>query len=150
MINRRALLIRTTAIAAALSVPQYVMAIKRQPDKLNDENKQLYHYKINVIKTVKEIIKGRSTSVYSYGDNLNAPVIKARQGQAIRIDVTNLLDEDTTVHWHGLRIPVHMDGVPHTGQVPIKPGETFTYYFTPPDAGTMWYHTHVNSVQQMG
>ena len=54
------------------------------------------------------------------------------------------------MHWHGIRLPNAMDGVPGLTQVPIKPGENFTYAFTPPDAGTFWYHPHVNSLQQIG
>jgi FtsP/CotA-like multicopper oxidase with cupredoxin domain len=68
----------------------------------------------------------------------------------IRILVENRLDQDTTVHWHGVRLPNAMDGVPGLTQPPIRPGESFTYAYTPPDAGTFWYHPHVNSLQQLG
>ena len=73
-----------------------------------------------------------------------------RQGEPARIVVENKLSEDTTVHWHGVRVPNAMDGVPGLTQPPIKPGETFTYEFTPPDAGTFWYHSHANSLEQLG
>lgn len=62
----------------------------------------------------------------------------------------NGLSESTTVHWHGIRLPNNMDGVPDLTQRPIAPGETFAYEFTPPDAGTFWYHSHSNSLQQLG
>src|SRR5262249_92541 len=52
--------------------------------------------------------------------------------------------------WHGIRLPNAMDGVPGLTQPPIKPRESFTYEFTPPDAGTFWYHPHANSLQQLG
>ena len=64
--------------------------------------------------------------------------------------VSNSLRQDTTVHWHGIRLPNAMDGVPGLTQPPIKPGENFTYEFTPPDAGTFWYHPHADSLQQLG
>jgi len=73
-----------------------------------------------------------------------------RQGEPFRIVVENKLQQDTTVHWHGIRLPFAMDGVPGLTQPPIKPGENFTYEFTPPDAGTFWYHPHANSLQQLG
>ena len=57
---------------------------------------------------------------------------------------------DTTVHWHGLRIPVAMDGVPFISQKPIPPGGRFVYEFDVPDAGTFWYHPHVRSTEQQG
>ena len=53
-------------------------------------------------------------------------------------------------HWHGIRLPNAMDGVPSLTQPPIRPGGTFVYEFTPPDAGTFWYHPHANSRQQFG
>jgi FtsP/CotA-like multicopper oxidase with cupredoxin domain len=64
--------------------------------------------------------------------------------------VANGLSEDTTVHWHGMRVPNLMDGVPGLTQPPIKTSEIFTYEFTPPEAGTFWYHSHANSLEQLG
>jgi FtsP/CotA-like multicopper oxidase with cupredoxin domain len=64
--------------------------------------------------------------------------------------VENRLPEETTVHWHGIRLPNAMDGVPHLTQRPIAPGETFAYEFTCPDAGTFWYHPHQRSFVQVG
>ena len=78
------------------------------------------------------------------------PVLRLRRGEKTTIDVTNNLDEPTTVHWHGLRIPNHQDGVPYLTQWPIMQGETARYSFAAPDAGTFWYHPHCNTLQQMG
>lgn len=68
----------------------------------------------------------------------------------MRVSVKNELDEETTVHWHGVRVPNAMDGVPFLTQKPIKSGETFLYDFVAPDAGTFWYHPHHHSSQQVG
>jgi FtsP/CotA-like multicopper oxidase with cupredoxin domain len=68
----------------------------------------------------------------------------------VRISLDNRLGEETTVHFHGIRLPNAMDGVPHLTQPPIAPGGTFTYEFDVPDAGTYWYHPHVNSAVQLG
>jgi FtsP/CotA-like multicopper oxidase with cupredoxin domain len=91
-----------------------------------------------------------STDVWCYDNRIPGPEIRARQGEPVRIIVHNNLLEDTTVHWHGIRLPNSMDGVPGLTQPAIKPGESFTYEFTPPDAGTFWYHPHADSLQQLG
>ncbi|TMJ37783.1 MAG: multicopper oxidase family protein, partial [Alphaproteobacteria bacterium] len=93
---------------------------------------------------------GPPTATLAYNGTMPGPVLRFRQGEPVRIIVANGLDQDTTVHWHGIRLPNAMDGVPGLTQPPIKPGETFTYEFTPPDAGTFWYHPHANSLQQIG
>ena len=90
------------------------------------------------------------TSVWAYDGKVPGPILRARQGEPLRIVVDNRLSEATTVHWHGVRLPIAMDGVPGLSQPPIKPGESFTYEFTPPDAGTFWYHPHADSLQQLG
>ncbi len=91
-----------------------------------------------------------STDVWCYGNSVPGPEIRVRQGERVRITVQNKLSEDTTVHWHGIRLPNAMDGVPGLTQSPIKPGEQFVYEFTPPDAGTFWYHPHADSLRQLG
>lgn len=90
------------------------------------------------------------TTVWVYNDALPGPEIRVRQGDRLRVVVENGLDEETTVHWHGVRTPNAMDGVPHLTQAPIAPGESFTYEFDAVDAGTFWYHPHQNSTVQVG
>jgi FtsP/CotA-like multicopper oxidase with cupredoxin domain len=93
---------------------------------------------------------GPMTDVWCYGGRIPGPELRVEQGQLVRISVYNDLPEETTVHWHGIRLPNAMDGVPGLTQPPIKPGETFTYQFAPPDAGTFWYHPHADSLRQLG
>lgn len=90
------------------------------------------------------------TEVWCYDGKVPGPEIRVRQGEPVRIVVTNKLAQETTVHWHGIRLPIEMDGVPGISQPPIKPGDSFVYEFTPPDAGTFWYHPHANSLEQLG
>lgn len=90
------------------------------------------------------------TGVWSFGGRIPGPEIRVRQSEPIRITVENRLSEETTVHWHGVRVPNAMDGVPHLTQKPIAPGETFVYQFECPDAGTFWYHPHQRSFAQVG
>ena len=90
------------------------------------------------------------TEVLSYDGKVPGPTLRLQQGLPVRIIVENKLGQDTTVHWHGIRLPNAMDGVPGLTQPPIRPGESFVYEFIPPDAGTFWYHPHANSLQQLG
>jgi FtsP/CotA-like multicopper oxidase with cupredoxin domain len=90
------------------------------------------------------------TDVWAYNGTVPGPALHLRQGEPARVVVENRLGEDTTVHWHGVRLPNAMDGVPGLTQLPIRPGESFTYEFTPPDAGTFWYHPHADSLEQLG
>ena len=78
------------------------------------------------------------------------PVIRMPRNSEFVVDVTNDLQEPTTVHWHGLRIPNKQDGVPYLTQWPIMQGETMRYAFSAPDAGTYWYHPHCNTLEQIG
>ncbi|TIL97409.1 MAG: multicopper oxidase family protein, partial [Mesorhizobium sp.] len=90
------------------------------------------------------------TPIWCYDGSLPGPEIRIRQGERLRVAVENKLNEETTVHWHGLRVPNAMDGVPHLTQAPISPGETFAYEFDAVDAGTFWYHPHHRSFEQVG
>ena len=89
------------------------------------------------------------TAVWCYGGSVPGPEIRVRQGDRLRVVLANGLEEDTTVHWHGLRLPNAMDGVPLVTQPSVRPGETFTYEFDAVDAGTFWYHPHSNSIEQV-
>jgi FtsP/CotA-like multicopper oxidase with cupredoxin domain len=90
------------------------------------------------------------TEVWSYNGTVPGPEIRARQGDRLRVVVTNRLKEATTVHWHGIRLPNAMDGVPHVTQSPIAPGDSFIYEFDLHDAGTFWYHPHLRTFEQAG
>ncbi|MGJ3260601.1 MAG: multicopper oxidase family protein [Rhodospirillales bacterium] len=91
-----------------------------------------------------------TTNAWCFNGSVPGPEIRVRQGDRLRITVDNALDEETTVHWHGMRVPNAMDGVPHLTQTPIAPGNTFTYEFDAIDAGTFWYHPHQRSFEQVG
>ncbi|MBK8009241.1 MAG: multicopper oxidase family protein [Rhizobiales bacterium] len=93
---------------------------------------------------------GPQTEVWAYNALVPGPEIRIKQGERLRVRVDNRLAEQTTVHWHGIRVPNAMDGVPHLTQKPIAPGESFVYEFDCPDAGTFWYHPHQRSHEQVG
>jgi FtsP/CotA-like multicopper oxidase with cupredoxin domain len=91
-----------------------------------------------------------ATRVWAYNGTVPGPLLRFRQGERLRIEVQNAIDFDTTVHWHGIRLPNAMDGVPHLTQEPIRKGGRFLYEFDLPDAGTFWYHPHLGSAEQVG
>jgi FtsP/CotA-like multicopper oxidase with cupredoxin domain len=90
------------------------------------------------------------TDVWCYSGQVPGPELRLRQGDRVRIAVENRLRQDTTVHWHGVRVPNAMDGVPGLTQKPIAWGDSFVYEFALPDAGTYWYHPHAHSAEQVG
>jgi FtsP/CotA-like multicopper oxidase with cupredoxin domain len=90
------------------------------------------------------------TPAWCYNGAVPGPEIRVRQGQRLRVEVENGLAEETTVHWHGVRVPNAMDGVPHLTQTPIGAGERFVYEFDAVDAGTFWYHPHQRGFEQVG
>lgn len=93
---------------------------------------------------------GRSAHAVTINGTLPAPLIRLKEGQNVRLSVTNRLKEDTSIHWHGLIVPFQMDGVPGVSFPGIRPGETFVYEFPVRQSGTYWYHSHSGMQEAMG
>lgn len=89
------------------------------------------------------------TPIWGYDGLSPGPTLRIAQGEELKVRLINELRQSTVVHWHGLRLPNAMDGVPHLTQMPIEPGARFDYRFNPPDAGTFWYHSHFMSSEQL-
>ncbi|MEP6565886.1 MAG: multicopper oxidase family protein [Mesorhizobium sp.] len=139
VVSRRALLVAAAGVAVAASMrPAQASAVGER--------------RIRVAPSQTRFTgpDGPHAAVWAYDGLIPGPTLRLRQGEPVRITVENGLDEDTTVHWHGIRLPNAMDGVPGLTQKPIRPGESFVYEFTPPDAGTFWYHPHADSLVQLG
>jgi FtsP/CotA-like multicopper oxidase with cupredoxin domain len=113
-----------------------------------DSNAEVIRIALEAKQTDWEVTPGVTISGYGYNGQVPGPIIEAKQGVPLEITFTNKLMEPTLIHWHGLRIPAAMDGTQST-QRPVQPGETFVYRFTPPDAGTFWYHPHANETEQL-
>ena len=101
------------------------------------------------VDTVK-IAPGVDIDAWTYNGTIPGPLIRARVGDRVIVHYTNNLPRPSTVHWHGIRVPIEMDGVLGYSQPPVEVGGTFTYDFIVPDAGTFWYHPHVMSATQVG
>ena len=93
---------------------------------------------------------GETTRAIGINGTVPAPLLRFKEGQKVRLAVTNTLDEDSSIHWHGLLVPFTMDGVPGVSFPGITPGETFVYEFPLIQSGTYWYHSHSGSQEQMG
>jgi FtsP/CotA-like multicopper oxidase with cupredoxin domain len=97
-----------------------------------------------------EILPGKKTTVWTYNGQLPGPLLRAQVGDRVIVHFKNSLPVATTIHWHGLRVSNDMDGSPGITQPPIEPGAEFRYEFVLKDAGTYWYHPHVDSAAQVG
>ncbi|PLK23175.1 copper resistance system multicopper oxidase [Porphyrobacter sp. TH134] len=96
------------------------------------------------------VVQGRKGHGIAVNGSVPGPLIRLKEGQTVRLNVTNHLAEDTSIHWHGLLVPFHMDGVPGISFPGIRPGQTFTYEFPVRQAGTYWYHSHSGLQEQQG
>ena len=85
---------------------------------------------------------------YAFNGQVPGPTIRAKVGDVLEVEVTNDLDEDTSVHWHGLEVPWEQDGIAWMMD-PIAPGETRLYTFPLTRAGTFWYHPHMDVAHQV-
>jgi len=122
--------------------------VERQHEHFEAAGREVTRIELEARAGVWEIAPGRTVAGYAYNGQVPGPVIEAKQGVPLEIRFTNNLPEPTLIHWHGLRVPAAMDGT-QAVQRPLQPGETFTYRFTPPDAGTFWYHPHANETRQL-
>ena len=98
---------------------------------------------------VRRSFKGDTLTMFAFNGQQPGPLLQVSQGAEVVVELTNSLDQPTTVHWHGIRLDNTFDGVPDLTQRPVRPGERFTYRLEFPDAGIYWYHPHVREdVQQ--
>ena len=102
------------------------------------------------IDTIRVNFSGKASEALAINGQVPGPLLRFREGEDVTINVTNRLDTDTSLHWHGLLVPYTQDGVPGMSFPGIKPGETFTYRFTVKQSGTYWYHSHSGMQEQQG
>ncbi len=98
----------------------------------------------------RQIVPFKSMDVWGYNGSCPGPTIQANQGDRVRIIFDNHLPESTTLHWHGLEVPIAMDGLPYITQKPVPPGGRFVYEFTLHQEGTYFYHSHGAMQEMMG
>jgi FtsP/CotA-like multicopper oxidase with cupredoxin domain len=149
----------TAANAAEQMDRMHEAGIKAFPAKTAGKGNQLLEPKVvggvKVYELTARALKwetspGFSVDAWAYNDQVPGPQIRVREGDRVRVVLKNELSESTAIHFHGLELPNDMDGVPFITQPPVKPGESFTYEFTVPNAGSHMYHSHHNAAIQVG
>ena len=103
-----------------------------------------------------EFLPGKPADVWAYRDgsdpkatgSIPGPILLGKVGDQVKVHFRNELPEETTIHWHGLRVEAPHDGS-NISQTPVQPGGSFTYEFTLTDAGTFWFHPHLHSDVQV-
>ncbi|KIC21187.1 multicopper oxidase family protein [Leisingera sp. ANG-Vp] len=135
--NRRDFLLGTAAAGASLGASGWGIASATHTQELT-------------LQSASFTFRDKPTKgMVSLSPDAPPQVLFGEQGKPMHLRVTNRTPDYTAMHWHGLRIANRMDGVPYLTQMPIAGGESFDYTFTPPDAGTYWYHPHCMTMAQM-
>ena len=107
---------------------------------------KVFHLRAEPVK--RKIAPFKTIDAWGYNGSCPGPTIQVTQGDRVRIHLENALPESTSMHWHGLEVPIEQDGVPFISQKPIAPAQTYTYEFTVHQEGTFFYHAH-SAMQEM-
>lgn len=150
--------VSAAAVAEAMD-KMHEAGIKAFPAKTAGKGNQLLEptikngvkvYELTAKKIRWETTPGQTVEAWAYNDQIPGPQIRVREGDRVRVTLKNELTESTVIHFHGLELPNDQDGVPFITQPPIKPGQSYTYEFTVPNAGSHMYHSHHNAATQVG
>jgi FtsP/CotA-like multicopper oxidase with cupredoxin domain len=106
-------------------------------------------YSIRIAPTSLEIAPGKIIKTTAYNGTFPGPVLRLKEGQQVRIDVTNDSGYANLIHWHGLMIPSLQDGATEEGSPIIDPGKSLTYSYVPRPSGTRWYHSHAMAMTDL-
>jgi FtsP/CotA-like multicopper oxidase with cupredoxin domain len=128
-------------------VPVNVLDVPKLPFEVDNDVK-VFRLVAEPVKA--EFVPGKVFDVWGYNGSMPGPTIEVNEGDRVRIVFENRLPEPQTVHWHGLEVPIEMDGVPAISQPLVMPGERFTYEFTIHQHGTFFYHTHMAMAEMIG
>ncbi|WP_416877443.1 copper resistance system multicopper oxidase [Litorimonas sp.] len=151
MFDRRKFLTTTIGAGAALGASSLMPAWAKPASagNLGIPGLQGSVFDLNIGK-FPHTVGGKTGTATGINGTVPGPLIRFREGDDITLNVKNTLDEDTSIHWHGLLVPFQMDGVPGVTFPGIKPGTTFTYKYSVPQSGTYWYHSHSGLQEQAG
>ncbi|MGH9835654.1 MAG: multicopper oxidase domain-containing protein, partial [Blastocatellia bacterium] len=145
--------VQTLAASGSGYLPVHTPDLPKLPYKIEDGVK-VFHLVAEHVRTeflpASSWSEARVVDAWGYNGNLPGPTIEVMQGDRVRIVFTNKLPEPTSMHWHGLEVPIGMDGGPGISQPPVMPGETFTYEFMLHQNGTFFYHSHMPMQEMMG
>ncbi len=128
------------------NVPKNVANAKSQQE-ISLKNGEVYTLKASF---VLNDLNGVKQPMLAYGESIPGPTFRVKQGDKVTVNFENDINMDTTIHAHGLRQDVKMDGTPTMSQDPVKVGDTFKYEWSFPDPGVYWYHPHIREDYQQG
>lgn len=141
-IDRRQFFQATAALGASLALPVPLVAAVKEKNRLIELMPSAFTSSLDPSQPIR-------TGVWGFNEHFPGPELRFRRGDWAHIAVKNRLPQETAIHWHGLRVPNAMDGVPHVTQLPIAVGGSFDYRFPLKDSGTYWYHPHQSSFEQV-
>lgn len=151
MLDRRRFITSTAGLAAATSLPMPLWAKGGTLTHAQNGFGELSGQDIRLTIDNHHFTTGaRGGHAVAVNGTVPGPLIRLREGQDVRLHVTNNLAEDSSIHWHGLLVPFQFDGVPGVSFPGIRPGETFIYEFPIRQAGTYWWHSHSGLQEQAG
>lgn len=151
MVSRRDFLLTTSAAGLWLGLDALLPVWARQasglsPSAMSEKGRT---FDLDIGRTPLRI-GGKKARAITINGSIPGPLLRFQEEETVTINVHNSLDEDTSLHWHGILLPPEMDGVPHVSFPGIRPGETFTYRYTLKQSGTYWYHSHSGLQEQSG
>ncbi|HNS86483.1 MAG TPA: copper resistance system multicopper oxidase [Parvularculaceae bacterium] len=149
MLTRRKFLNQSLAMTAGFIAPGLIAPWARAAAGVSPEALMGGRFDLSVSEA-RVAVEGRESGAVLINRVFPGPLLRWREGDDIEINVANHLDEDTSIHWHGLLLPAGMDGVPGVSFPGIRPHETFQYRFPVKQAGTYWYHSHSGLQEQIG
>lgn len=119
------------------------------PTVTTENGKTVKTFELVAKETSWELNKDTEIDAWAYNGVVPGSQIRVKQGDIVRVKLTNDLKELTSIHWHGYPVPNNMDGIPGVTQNSLRPGESFTYEFEAKIPGTYWYHSHQDSANQL-
>ena len=131
---------RREALAAQLST---AYPAERPPDG------DVREFDLTAAPTTVDLTEGVTVDVWAYEGTVPGPELRVALGDTVVVNLRNELPQATSIHWHGVRVPNAMDGVPGVNQEAVPPGDEFRYEFVPKDAGTFWFHSHNRGSEQI-
>jgi FtsP/CotA-like multicopper oxidase with cupredoxin domain len=149
-VKRKAALARVPGGATKSSSPPVPMMTPDVPDLLFELDAGVKVFRLKAEPLKRKIAPFKTIAVWGYNGCCPGPTIQVTRGDRVRVVFENALPESTSLHWHGLEVPIEQDGVPWISQKPVPPGGTFVYEFTVHQDGTFFYHAHSAMQEMMG
>ncbi|MCC2249344.1 multicopper oxidase family protein [Virgibacillus sp. AGTR] len=115
----------------------------------NFTGKKVNEFDLTAMETTWKLTAENTINAWTYNDTVPGEQLRVKEGEVVKVNLTNELQEPVSIHWHGIPVPNTEDGIPGITQDAVLPGESYTYEFVANDPGTYWYHSHQNGVDQL-